>query len=65
MTELIIYALVFALILAHTIMASFFYGRVHRNEKLTVQQKNEWKLKALIFPAYFYGKYKVFEASLK
>jgi hypothetical protein len=58
MTELIIYAILFALLLAHSIMASFFYGKVHRDESLNLQEKNIWKLKALIFPAYFYQKYK-------
>ena len=58
MTELIIYAIVFALLLAHSIMASFFYGKIHRNEELSLHEKNNWKLKSLILPAYFYTKYK-------
>ncbi len=58
MTELIIYAALFLLLFAHALMAGKMYGAVHQNEDLTIQEKNDWKLKALIFPAYFWGKYK-------
>jgi hypothetical protein len=34
------------------------YGSVHQDDNLSVQEKNDWKLKALVFPVYFWGKYK-------
>jgi hypothetical protein len=58
MTELIIYAVIFVILIAHCVMAGKMYGEVHADTSLTIQQRNDWKLKALILPAYFYGKYK-------
>lgn len=58
MTELIIYAIIFLLLIAHTLMAAKMYKAVHENNALSLQEKNNWKLKALIFPGYFWGKYK-------
>lgn len=58
MTELIIYAVVFLLLIAHTLMAGKMYKAVHNNPNLSVKEKNDWKLKALIFPGYFWDKYK-------
>ncbi len=58
MTELIIYAILFLLLLGHCLMAGKMYGEVHRDEQLSLHQKNDWKLKALIFPVYFWGKYR-------
>ncbi|WP_291784275.1 hypothetical protein [Cecembia sp.] len=58
MTELIIYALLFLLLIAHTLMASKMYRAVHENKTLSLQEKNDWKLKALLFPGYFWGRYK-------
>jgi len=58
MTELIIYAFVFLLLIGHTLMAGSMYMKVHRNNSLPPEEKNSWKLKALIFPAYYLGQYK-------
>jgi len=58
MTELIFYAVVFIMLIAHTLMAGKMYKAVHANPNLSLKQKNDWKLKALIFPGYFWGKYK-------
>jgi hypothetical protein len=58
MNELIIYSLLFLLLIMHTVMAGKMYRAVHADESLTFQEKNDWKLKALIFPAYFWRKYK-------
>ncbi len=58
MTELIVYAIIFLALIAHTLMASKMYKAVHEDKSLSLQEKNDWKLKALIFPAYFWGKYK-------
>lgn len=57
MTELIIYALIFLLLIAHTAMAGSMYMKVHSNTSLPPDEKNSWKLKALIFPAYYYRQY--------
>jgi len=58
MTELIIYAALFLLLFGHTLLAGNMYRAVQKDESLTVNEKNVWKLKALIFPAYYWGKYK-------
>ncbi|RZS95639.1 hypothetical protein [Cecembia calidifontis] len=62
MTELITYGVVFLLLIAHTLMAGKMYKAVHANQTLSMKEKNDWKLKALLLPGYFWGKYK---ASLK
>jgi len=61
MTELIIYALIFLLLIAHTLMASRMYMKVHNNQTLVLKEKNYWKIRALVFPAYYYGQYKKLE----
>lgn len=58
MTELIIYAVLFLLLIGHTLLASKMYREVHENDTLSIQEKNDWKLKALVFPGYFWGRYK-------
>lgn len=58
MTELIIYAVIFLLLIAHALMAGKMYRTVHEDTNLSFKEKNDWKLKALIFPIYFWGKYK-------
>lgn len=58
MTELIIYAFVFILLIGHCLFAGKMYRAVHEDASLTYTEKNDWKLKALIFPVYFWGKYK-------
>lgn len=58
MTELIIYAVLFLMLIGHTLMASKMYKAVHENDKLSLQEKNDWKLKALIFPIFFWGRYR-------
>ncbi len=54
MTELIIYSLLFIALLAHLVMAMALYGKIKRSKKLSFHQKNNWRLKALIFPAYYW-----------
>lgn len=65
MTELIIYAFLFIALIGHTLMASKMYRTVHADESLNLKEKNDWKLKALIFPGYFFGKYKRHKTSKK
>ncbi|WP_215226658.1 hypothetical protein [Echinicola shivajiensis] len=62
MKELILYAILFLLLFGHAIMASMMYITVHKDEELSFNEKNQWKLKALIFPIYFWGKYKKYKA---
>jgi hypothetical protein len=57
MTELIIYAVLFLVLIGHCLLAGKMYRAVHENQTLTIQEKNDWKLKALIFPAYFWTQY--------
>lgn len=58
MTELTAYALVFLVLIGHLAMAFRMYMKVHTNQSLSMQEKNSWKLKALIFPAYYWPLYK-------
>lgn len=58
MTELIIYALVFLALIGHCLLAGKMYREVHEDASLGLNKKNDWKLKALVFPVYFYRKYK-------
>lgn len=58
MIELIIYAVVFLVLISHCWFAGKMYREVHEDASLALSEKNDWKLKALIFPAYFYQKYK-------
>jgi hypothetical protein len=58
MTELIIYAIIFLFLFLHSLLASKMYRTVHADESLSLKERNDWKLKALILPGYFFGKYK-------
>ncbi len=58
MQELTLYALLFAALIGHTLLAGKMYRKVHENPNLSIQEKNDWKLKALIFPGYYWFKYK-------
>nr|WP_290507354.1 hypothetical protein [Algoriphagus sp.] len=57
MEELILYAVLFLLLIGHTLLASKMYRKVHENSSLSLREKNDWKLKALIFPGYFWFLY--------
>jgi hypothetical protein len=58
MKELIVYSLLLFLVLAHLVMASLFYRHINNNKSLSFNEKNDWRLKALIFPAYYWICYK-------
>lgn len=58
MNELIIYAIIFVALIGHCLLAGKMYRSVHQDPNLSIQKKNDWKLKALIFPAYFWFQYK-------
>nr|WP_297336470.1 hypothetical protein [Algoriphagus sp.] len=58
MQELSIYAVLFLMLIGHTLLAGKMYRKVHENSTLSLRQKNDWKLKALIFPAYYWFEYK-------
>ncbi|MFC3416559.1 hypothetical protein [Algoriphagus hitonicola] len=58
MQELLIYAILFLLLIGHTLLAGKMYRKVHEDERLSFHEKNDWKLKALIFPAFFWFQYK-------
>ncbi|EIM77190.1 hypothetical protein A3SI_07879 [Nitritalea halalkaliphila LW7] len=57
MNELSLYAVAFLLLIGHTLAAAYMYKKVHADATLDTLQKNEWKLKALIFPAYYWFQY--------
>jgi hypothetical protein len=46
------------LVLAHLVMASLFYRQINKNPRLSFHEKNDWRLKALVFPAYYWFRYK-------
>ncbi|MCC5937554.1 MAG: hypothetical protein JJU34_09740 [Lunatimonas sp.] len=54
MTELIVYSLLFLAIIAHLVLASIMYKRINAHPSLSFHEKNRWRLRALIFPAYFW-----------
>ncbi len=58
MMELILYAGIFLLLIGHALLAGKMYRTVHEDESLSLKEKNDWKLKALIFPVYFWAQYK-------
>lgn len=58
MNELIIYAVIFAALIGHCLLAGKMYRTVHQDANLSFREKNDWKLKALIFPGYFWFQYK-------
>ena len=58
MIELVIYAIIFLALIGHVIMAFRMYMTVHQNKSLPMEEKNAWKLKALLFPAYYWPIYK-------
>ncbi len=58
MEELIIYLVLFAAVSCHCLFAGLMYRVVHRDPKLTPKERNDWKLKALAFPGFFWWKYK-------
>lgn len=57
MSELIIYAVLFLALIGHCLLAGKMYRAVHSDQTLSINEKNNWKLKALIFPAYFWKQY--------
>jgi hypothetical protein len=57
MNELVFYSVLFVAILGHLIAASKMYKEVNQDNGLTFKQKNDWKLKALLFPALFWFYY--------
>jgi hypothetical protein len=54
MNELIVYAILFLALLAHTLLAGKLYRKIHVDADFSLQEKNQWKLKALIFPGLFW-----------
>lgn len=54
MIELILYSILFVAILAHLVLASVIYKKINADPSLSFHQKNQWRLRALIFPAYYW-----------
>ena len=57
MTELIVYSLLFVAVMGHCLLANKMYKAVHLNQNLKIKEKNDWKLKALVFPGFFWFQY--------
>lgn len=64
MQELILYAVLFSALLGHSLLAGKMYREVHENTELSIREKNNWKLRALVFPGYFWFKYKKSKSGL-
>jgi hypothetical protein len=58
MNELILYSALLIMVLGHLVMASLFYRQISKTDKLSFHEKNEWRLKALIFPIGFWFSFK-------
>ena len=58
MKELIIYLVLLLAILGHLVVASKMYKEVNADKGSNFKQKNDWKLKALIFPALYWFYYR-------
>jgi hypothetical protein len=58
MNELVVYSLLFVAILGHLVAAAKMYKEVHADEGLAFKEKNDWKLKSLIFPALYWFYYR-------
>ncbi|HLT06255.1 MAG TPA: hypothetical protein VK014_01945 [Cyclobacteriaceae bacterium] len=58
MLELVIYAVIFLALIGHILMAFRMYMAVHTNKTMPMREKNAWKVKALVFPAYYWPQYK-------
>lgn len=54
MIELIIYSLLLLAVLGHGWAAARWYKKIHQDPQLTFTQKNNLKLKALVFPLGFW-----------
>lgn len=54
MNEIVLYALLFLALLGHTLLAGKLYRKIHKDPDFSFSEKNQWKLKALIFPALFW-----------
>ena len=57
MEELIIYTGLLLALLAHSTAASKMYKTVNSDQDLSFKEKNDWKLKALVFPVFFWRLY--------
>jgi hypothetical protein len=57
MTELLIYSILLVAALGHAGASAKMYKQINADKGLTFKQKNDWKLKALTFPAYFWFAY--------
>lgn len=62
MTELIVYSVLFCAVLAHLILASVLYRKINADSTLDIHQKNHWRIRALIFPGYFWFAYRKFSS---
>jgi hypothetical protein len=58
MNELLLYAFLFLALITHCLLAGKMYRTVHQDTGLTFKAKNDWKLKALIFPGLYWFYYK-------
>jgi len=57
MNELVLYSIIFALLIGHCLLAGKMYRAVHEDTSLSMRDKNDWKLKSLVFPGFFWFQY--------
>ncbi|PZV86464.1 hypothetical protein CLV31_102364 [Algoriphagus aquaeductus] len=58
MNELVFYSLLLVAILGHLVAAAKMYKEVQADESLTFKEKNDWKLKSLVSPAWYWYYYR-------
>lgn len=57
MAELVIYTALLIAAIANAVFAAKMYRVVNSDHLLSFKEKNDWKLKALVFPAFFWKQY--------
>jgi hypothetical protein len=57
MAELIFYSVLLIVATGHAVAAAKMYRAVNFDQSLRFKEKNDWKLKALVFPAFFWWQY--------
>jgi hypothetical protein len=58
MKDLVFYLALLLAVLAHLVAAAKMYREINLDKSLTFAEKNNWKLKALVFPALFWYYYR-------
>jgi hypothetical protein len=58
MKEVVIYLVLLLAVLFNLLAAAKMYREINSDNSLSFKEKNDWKLKALVFPALFWYYYR-------